>query len=213
MWLLALAAVVCVALSCENEPTTPPVEEHYCAWMPTDAGNWWEYQVTEEARYSPPEIYKLKLEIYEVRNNYRNTGRPAYFISVSKDGKPQFDLIASALDDACYLERYGLPAYLMQDSITKGTWTQTGLVVDFPLQYRSDQRRTVPAGRFDCREMFYENASVYKPETWNEYYAERIGLIAYYYTYKEYDTSVPPQLLDWRSVSYELLISNINHQF
>lgn len=209
-WLLPLAALALAAASCDDDgPTVPEQAPNYCKWMPLDKGNWWEYQAVEERMFSPPEAYKLRFEITDVRENYK--GRRAYVISVSKDGKPQYDLLASALDDAAYIERSGSWAYLMADSITKGTWSQTGLTVDFPLQYRGDQRRTAPAGRFDCREMFRDNENEYKPQTWNEYYAEWIGMVGYYYTYKEYDTSTPPQLLDWRTATYDLSEFNINH--
>ncbi|UCH79157.1 MAG: hypothetical protein JSU81_04210 [Candidatus Coatesbacteria bacterium] len=183
--------------------------------MPTTVGNWWEYQVTEERSFTPPRTYKVRLEIYDEETNYQNKGRLAYLIDVQKDGVPQPDLTASPVagntseEDRCDLERNGLFVYLMQNNIAKGTWTQTGLVVDFPLQYRGDQIRTTPAGRFDCREMFYDNGNEYRPETWNEYYAENKGLVGFYYTYKEYDTSVPPRLIDWRTVTYELLDFNI----
>jgi hypothetical protein len=177
--------------------------------MPLGVGNWWEYQVTVETKGSPQRTYKVKYEITATKPNYK--GRLAYVIEVTEDGTPQPNIMAYGRGaGATYLDR-GFWAILIWDTISSGMWTETGLVVDFPLRCGGG-RQTALAGSFDCVVLYFENANELKPESWREYYVENVGLVEYENYYKEYDTSIPPHLVDWRTVTYELHEYNINYE-
>lgn len=190
-------------ISCESDPVIPPPEEAYCHYMPTDVGNKWEYRVTVDSKYNPREEYKLIYEIKSTKQSYE--GFPvAYVITVTKQGSPPSEIIAACDDDKCYLERT-MWAYLMEDDMVVGVWTQTGLVYDEPLEYVRDVAVKVPAGEWPCRELAFDNESESKPEEWREYYAEDFGLVKYVNNYKEYKGSEPPELVDWRNEVHELV--------
>jgi hypothetical protein len=176
--------------------------------MPLAVGNWWEYQVTEERSFTPPQSYKVKYEITATRPHCRAC--PAYVIEVTKDGTPQLHIMAWGRG-ATYLERGSSEAILIWDTISIGDWTETGLVVDFPLQCVS-RGGAVPPGGSDYVVLYFETENEYKPETWREGYVGNVGLLDYYYTYKEYDTSTPPKLVEWRTVTYELADYNVNYE-
>ena len=208
---LALGFSLIAAATCEDRIINGGFEEPPgCIFMPLAVGNEWEYRVTVEAKGSPTRTYNVRYEITSPKTNYK--GRPvAYVIEVTEDGTPQPDVIASVQEGAAFLDR-GYWAVLIWDEIASGMWTQTGLVVDFPLQCIGRERSAVPAGEFYCVVLYLENASELKPESWREYYAEDVGLVEYVNYYKEYDTSVPPQLVDWRSVEYELTDYSIKYE-
>jgi hypothetical protein len=170
--------------------------------MPTGQGNKWEYRVVEESKFNPREEYTLTYEITTVKSPYE--GFPdAYVVTITRPGYPTEELVLGPSDDECYVER-AMWSYLMSDAMEIGGWSQTGLIVDFPLQYRGDSGVNVPAGSFNCRELFFDNGNEIKPESWSERYAEDVGLVKYENQYKEYQGSVPPELVDWRTVTYEL---------
>jgi hypothetical protein len=199
---VALLAVS--SLTCDNGSTPPPpAEEHYCAYMPTDEGNWWEYKVTVESMFSPREEYKLTLKIEETKNNYE--GFPtAYVITLTKEGSPSEEIIVAPSETTCYVERVAW-AFLAADAMQYGEWTQTGLVCDFPLEYQRDVQIKVPASedKFKCREYYYDNDKEFEPEKWRELYAKDVGLVYYENEFKQYQID-PFELVDWRKVKYEL---------
>jgi hypothetical protein len=96
-------------------------------------------------------------------------------------------------------------AYLMEDDMLIGVWTQTGLVYDEPLEYVRDVNVVVPAGSFKCRELLCDNEREFEPEEWHEYFAEDVGLVKYENYYRKYKGSEPPELVDWRNEVHELL--------
>jgi hypothetical protein len=198
-----------VVSSCDNtgpEPPAPP--EAYCKYIPTDIGNRWEFRVTEESKFNPRKEYKLIYEIKSTKTSYEGFPK-AYVITVTKAGVPT-EIIVACEDDKCYLERV-MWAYLMEEDLVVGVWTQTGLVVDFPLEYTRDVNVTVPAGNWRCRDLARDNENEAKPEEWHEYYAEGVGLVKYENFYKEYKGSEPPELVDWRNEIHELLSYKIEH--
>jgi hypothetical protein len=204
--LLAFGFLVMAVLSCEDEPPPPPEEIHYCNFLPTDLGNKWVYQVVEDSKFSPREEYKLTYEIKKTEQGYE--GFPeAYVITVTRQGSPPYDVIAGPYDVTCYLERQMWP-YLIANDIEIGGWTQTGLVNDFPLQYRRDVKITVPAGTFGdderCAELYFDNENEVEPEYWLEDYALYYGLVYYENGYTKYDRATGNPI-DWRRVTYELL--------
>lgn len=205
---LSLALLSVVTLRCDGGGTPPPAADHYCFYMPTDEGNWWEYKVTVESMFSPREEYKLTLKIEETKKNYE--GFPtAYVITVTREGYPPEEITVAPYETTCYVERVGW-AFLTADVMEVGEWLQTGLVVDFPLEYGRDVKIKVPAEppgagekRFKCREYFLDNGNEFKPEKWRELYAKDVGLIYYENDFKQYQID-PFELVDWRIVKYEL---------
>ena len=207
---LALGFSLIAAATCDDDNVIINGNHDGCIFMPLAVGSEWEYRVTVEAKGSPKRTYQVKYEITSTKINYK--GQPvAYVIEVTEDGTPQPDVMAFADEDAAFLYR-GHWAVLIWDEIESDMWTQTGLVVDFPLKCIGRERSAVPAGEFDCVVLNLENASEIKPESWREYYAEAVGLVEYVNYYKEYDTSIPPQLVDWRSVKYELTEYSIKYE-
>ena len=102
-------------------------------------------------------------------------------------------------------------SYLVEDEMVVGAWTQTGLVVETPLEYTRDVNVKVPAGEWQCREFSKDNEKEFTPEEWNEYYAEGVGLVKYTNYYKEYMGSEPPELVDWRNEEHVLVSYEIVH--
>ena len=206
---LAFGVLMITALSCDDDPPPIPEAVHYCNYLPTDfvndQGNKWVYQVVEESKFGPREEYKLTYEITSTKQNYE--GFPtAYVITVTGQGSPPYDVIVAPDDVTCYVERQ-MWSYLIANTIEIGGWTQTGLVNDLPLEYRRNVQVDVPAGKFGkddiCVELYYDNENEVEPEYWRENYALYYGLVRYENSYKKYD-SVTYELLDWRSVKYEL---------
>lgn len=181
----------------DGGPEPPEPEEAYCHYMPTDLGNKWEYRVTVDSKFNPREEYKLVYEIKSIKQSYEGFPK-AYVVTVTKDGGSSTELILACYDDICYVERK-MWAYLMEDDMVIGVWTQTGLVDDHPLEYVRDVNVTVPAGSWPCRELLWDNEKEFKPHEWHEYYAKDVGLVKYENFYKEYKGSEPPELVDWRN--------------
>ena len=201
---LSLALLSVITLRCDDGGTPiPPRADHYCFYMPTDLGNRWEYKVTVESMFSPRDEYKLTLEIKEIKKDYEGF-RDAYVITVTKEGYPPEEIVAAPYEETCYLERVGW-AFLAADVMEVGEWSQTGLVADFPLEYRRDVDIKAPVRKdsFKCREYSYDNGNEFKPETWRELYAEKVGLVYYENDFKQYRVD-PFEIIDWRSVKYEL---------
>ncbi len=200
----ALAFLLMTALSCDDgSPPPPPEPDNYCAYFPTDEGNWWEYKVTVESMFSPREEYKLTLRITDTKDNYE--GFPtAYVVTVTKEGNPPEEIVVAPDGDECYVERVSW-AYLIGDGMEVGEWSQTGLVGDFPLEYARDLKVKVPArtDRFRCRELYFDNGNEFRPESWRELYAKDVGLVFYENNFKQYQID-PFEIVDWRTVKYEL---------
>lgn len=211
---LTLPFLLMATIRCDGgDPPRLPEADNYCAYLPTDLGNRWEYKVTVESMFSPRDEYKLTLEIKETKNNYYEGFRDAYVITVTKEGAPPEEIVAAPYEKTCYLERAGW-AFLAADVMEVGEWSQTGLVADFPLEYRRDVNIKTPAGKdeFNCREYSYDNGNEFKPESWRELYAEKVGLVYYENDFKQYRVD-PFELTDWRSVKYELTGYEVkNHQ-
>jgi hypothetical protein len=206
---LALVLSLIAAATCENEEGIIDGSSGGSKFMPLQVGNEWDYRVTVEARGKATLAYKVRYRI--TRKLPATEGRDAYVIEVTEDGAPRPEIIALARDGATFLER-GCPAALIWDGIAEGMWTETGLVADFPLQCIGRTRAGVPAGESDCVVLYYENESEMKPESWGECYGEDVGLVEYTNYYKEYDTSTPPQLVDWREVRYALAEYNVGRE-
>jgi len=207
IYTVASVFLLIAIISCDDGPIPPLEEPPYCHYMPTDVGNRWEYRVTVDSKYNPREEYKLVYEIKTTEQVYK--GFPlAYVITVTKEGAPSYIYAACRKVDEddviCYIERT-MWAYLVQDKMDVGVWTQTGLVYDKPLEYVRDVSVKVPAGEWPCRELAFDNESESKPEVWREYYAEDVGLVKYVNNYKEYKGSEPPELVDWRNEVHELV--------
>ncbi|NIT37274.1 MAG: hypothetical protein GTN49_12390 [candidate division Zixibacteria bacterium] len=204
---LALGTLLMVALSCDEDTPEFPPEDNYCHYMPTDVGNWWEYAVTVENMFNPREEYKLKYEITSKKNVYKGF-EVAYVITVTstKEGvQPSEVIVAAGDEDKCYVER-AIWSYLIEDDVVKGGWSQTGLVVDFPLQYRRDENVVVPKGKFEkCKNLHFDNGNEVEPENWDEYYAEGVGLVKYANEKKEYEDRGLLRLIDWRTETHELV--------
>jgi hypothetical protein len=87
-----------------------------------------------------------------------------------------------------------------------GVWSQTGLVAEFPLQYRRDENVVVPRDTFEkCINFHYDNANEVEPEYWDEYYARDVGLVKYVNEKKEYEDRSLLKLKDWRTETHELV--------
>lgn len=198
---LALAFSLIAAATCDDEEGVIDASPRGSKFMPLRVGNEWAYRVTVEARGEATLAYNVRYRI--TRKLPATEGRDAYVIEITEDGTPRSEIMASAQDGATFLDR-GYRAVLIWDGIAEGMWTETGLVVDTPLQCIGRTRAGVPAGEFDCVMLHYENENEIKPESWGECYAEDVGLVEYTNYYKEYDTSTPPQLVDWREVRYAL---------
>jgi hypothetical protein len=205
----ALAFSIMATVQCDDGSTPPPpAPDHYCIYMPTDEGNWWEYKVTVESMFSPRDEYKVRMEITETKDNYE--GFPtAYVITVTKEGSPPEEITVAPSDTTCYLERVGW-AFLTADAMEVGEWSQTGLICDFPLEYGRDVWIKVPArkDRFKCREYYFDNGHEFRPEKWRELYTDDLGLVYYEYDFKQYQID-PFELIDWRIVKYELKNSHV----
>lgn len=202
---LALGTLLVVALSCDDGTIDHPPRP-YCHYMPTDLENWWEYVVTVDSMFNPREEYKLKYEITETKDRYEGI-ELAYVISVTstKEGmQPREIIVAPADEDKCYVER-AMWSYLIEDHIVTGGWSQTGLVADFPLQYRRDEKVVVPKDKFECKNLHYDNANELEPEYWDEYYARDVGLVKYVNEKKEYEDRSLLKLKDWRTETHELV--------
>ena len=190
-------------ISCDGDNPVIPTPQDYCHYLPLQIGNKWVFDVKVDTRYEPPSQYELAYEVTAVKRNYKDVAQ-SYVITVTKDGKPHTEITAAYDDDAVYLDR-AIWSYLIADGMTKGGWTQTGLVDTSPLIYSRDEDVEVPAGSFaGCRVLSFENGSEYNPATWEEFYARGTGLVYYKYTAKEYESSPPYSLLDWRVVEYRL---------
>jgi hypothetical protein len=202
---LTLGTLLVVTLSCDDG-TIDQEPLPYCHYMPTDLANWWEYAVTVESMFNPREEYKLKYEITSTKDVYKGF-EVAYVITVTstKEGvQPREIIVAPADEDKCYVER-AMWSYLIEDDIVKGVWSQTGLVADFPLQYRRDENVVVPEGKFECVNLHYDNANEVEPEYWDEYYAWDVGLVKYVNEEKEYEDRSLMRLIDWRTETHELV--------
>ncbi len=196
----ALAATTCVI---EPPPESP---RNFCRHLPTVVGNKWEYNVTVDSKFSPRREYKLTFEITEAKTGDLDVPR-AYVITVTPESGLPEQLTVAAADDKCYVERAGW-AYLLEDDMKVGVRSQTGLIVDRPLEYRRDVEIKAPTrppqpAIFKCRELFYDNGQEFKPETWRELYADGVGLVYYENKFKQYRVD-PFELVDWRVVTYEL---------
>ena len=199
---LAVVSLSVATIGCNDDGPPPPEVDHHCKYFPTDVGNWWEYKVTVESMFSPREEYKLTYEMKSVKRPY--DGFPAgYVVTVTKEGRSPEQIIAAPFEKKCYLER-AMMAYLLEDEMEKGVWNQTGVVNDFPLEYRRDVEVTVPKGKFKCREFSFDTGNEFKPENWQELYAENLGLVYYKNDFKQYRVD-PFELTDWRLVKYELV--------
>jgi hypothetical protein len=203
IWPLAYGLLLITVISCDGTgPELIPPPPPYCHYMPMDVGNKWEYKVTVDSKYNPKEEYKLLYEIKKTESAYKGFPK-VYVITVTEEGSPSSEIMGAYDDDKCYIERK-MWAYLVEDDMVIGVWTQTGLVADFPLEYIRDVNVKVPAGEWQCRELAKETESETKPEEWREYFAEDVGLVRYENAYKEYKNSVPPELVDWRNEVHEL---------
>lgn len=191
-------------LGCDGGDTpTIPTANDYCHYLPLQVGNTWVYDVNVDTRFEPPSQYELTYEVTGVKRNYKDAAT-SYVISVTKNGQPYGEITATYEDDAVNLDR-AIWSFLIADGMKKGGWSQTGLIDSFPLQYSRDEDVEVPAGTFaGCRVLSYENGSEYHPAGWEESYARGTGLVYYKYTAKEYESSPPYSLLDWRVVEYSL---------
>jgi hypothetical protein len=203
---LASAFSLAVTTTCNNGPDPPLPPVNFCRHLPTVEGNTWEYKVTADSMYGAPQEYKLTFEITARTDKFE--GFPlAYVITITKNGKRAGEVVVAPRGNACYVERVWL-AYLIADDMRVGEWSQTGLIVDFPLEYRRDVKIKVPAeppegGKFTCKELFLDNENALKPEMWRELYADGVGLVCYENNFKEYRID-PFELVDWRMVRYEL---------
>ena len=206
---LALGFSLIAVATCDDDVIHNGFERPGCIFMPTAVGNSWEYRVTVDSKYNRPEEYKLVYEITSAKQDYE--GFPtAYVITVTQQGSPPYDVIVAPDDVTCYVERR-MWAYLMEDDMVVGVWTQTGLVKETPLEYVRDINVKVPAGEWLCRELYKDNGREFKPEEWHEYYAEDVGLVKYEDFYIEYKASEPHELVDWRNEVYELVSYEIVH--
>jgi hypothetical protein len=206
--ILASAFSLAVTITCGGivEPPPPPV--NFCRHLPTVEGNSWEYKVTADSMYGAPEEYKLTFEI-TARRDTNDEFPLAYVITITKNGRPAGEVVVAAWGNACFVMRVGR-ACLIEDGMQVGEWSQTGFIVDFPLEYRRDVKIKVPAEppkagekKFRCREFFRDNENALIPEMWRELYADGVGLVCYENNFKEYRVD-PFELVDWRMVTYEL---------
>ena len=202
---LAFSVLMITALSCDGDPPPIPEPVHYCNYLPTDLGNKWVYQAVEESKFSPREEYKLTYEITSTKQGYEGFPK-AYVITVTRQGSAPYDVIVAPDDVTLHVERR-MWSYLIANTIKIGGWTQTGLVNDLPLEYRRNVTVDVPAGTFGeneiCVELYYDNENEVEPEYWRENYAQYYGLVRYENGYTKYDMATG-DLIDWRSVKYEL---------
>jgi phage pi2 protein 07 len=202
----AISCLVMALAGCDDDTEPPPAEDHHCIYMPTDVGNRWEYKVTVDSMFNPREEYKLTYEMKSTKNPYE--GFPAgYIVTITKEGGSPEEIIAAPFEKKCYLERVRW-AFLAEDDMKVGEWSQTGLIVDFPLEYRRDVEVTVPSGKFKCRELFFDNGNEFRPEKWSELYAENVGLVYYENDFKQYQVE-PFELIDSRLVKYEIIEYNV----
>lgn len=198
------ACVMLLAASCDNGETPVfPGETSYCHYMPLTVGNKWIYEVTTQTKYEPAIVNQYTFEVTATKRNYKGYAS-AYVISVLKDGSPLGELTAINDNDAVYLDR-AMWSFVMGEGMEVGGWTQTGFVHEAPLQYLRSEMISVPAGDFDgCRALLTDNNNEFTPESWKECYAKDIGLVYYVNNFKEYESTVPYNLIDWRTVEYEL---------
>jgi hypothetical protein len=208
--ILTSAFSLAATTTCEDGPE-PRKTRNFCRYLPTVVGNKWEYKVTVDSKYNPREEYKLTFEITKANSGYE--GFPfAYVVAVTKEGGLPEQLNVAPEDDKCYVERVGW-AYLLEDDVKVGEWSQSGLIVDTPLEYRRDVEIEVPAKppqseKFKCKELFFDNGKEFKPETWRELYADGVGLVYYENNFKQYRID-PFELVDWRLVTYELFYYDV----
>ncbi len=204
-WVLlaATCGMVLAAANCSDETPVFPEGTDFCRYLPTAVGNEWVYKVSVESKYDPPDQYTLTYKITTTKKNY-NGYATAYVITITKDGSPYGEITAVPDADAAYVER-AMWSYVIADGMKLGGWSQSGLVYTGPMTYARDEAITVPAGDFPaCRALVFDNADQFRPEIWTEDYAEDVGLVSYYDNYKEYESSPPYGLLDWRTVTYQL---------
>lgn len=204
--ILASALLPAATTTCDDGPKPPPPTVYFCTHLPTVEGNKWEYKVTSDSMYGAPEQYKLTFEITARSDKYEEFPN-AYVVTITRDGKRTGEIIVAPGRGVCFVLRVGW-AYLIADDMQAGEWSQTGLLVDFPLEYRRDVKVGVPAeppggGKFACKELFRDNEDALKPETWRELYADGVGLVCYENESKDYRPD-PFELVDWRTVRYEL---------
>ncbi|MEE8640366.1 MAG: hypothetical protein V3T41_08150 [bacterium] len=206
--ILASAFSLAVTITCDGGTTPPPRAVNFCRHLPTVEGNKWEYKVTADSMYGAPEEYKLTFEITGRTDQYDEFPL-AYVITITRNGRQAGEVIVAPSGNACFVKRVGR-ACLIEDEMQVGEWSQTGLIVDFPLEYRRDVKIKVPAEppeagkeKFKCREFFRDNENALKPEMWRELYAVGVGLVYYENNFKEYRID-PFELVDWRMVTYEL---------
>ncbi|HUV85747.1 MAG TPA: hypothetical protein VMX79_01385 [bacterium] len=204
--ILASAFSLAATTTCDDVPPIRPPPVNFCKHLPTVEGNKWEYKVTADSMYGAPEEYKLTFEITARTDRYKEFPL-AYVITITRDGRPAGGVDVAASGNACFVKRVGW-ACLIEDGMLVGEWSQTGLIVDFPLEYRRDVKIKVSAeppegGKFTCKELFLDNENALKPETWRELYADGVGLVCYENDFKEYRVD-PFELVDWRMVRYEL---------
>jgi hypothetical protein len=206
-----LLAIVCVSAcacllvaSCDNGETPVfPAASSYCHYMPLTVGNKWVYEVTTQTKYEPAAVNDYTFEVTATKRNYKGY-TSAYIISITKDGNPAGELTAVNDNDAVYLDR-AIWSYVMGEDMAVGGWTQTGFVNEEPLQYLRSETIAVPAGEFgDCRSLLADNNNEFTPESWKECYAKGVGLVYYINNHKEYESTVPYNLIDWRTVEYQL---------
>ena len=203
--ILASAFSLAVTTTCNDPPDLIP-DVNLCRHLPTVEGNRWEYKVTADSMYGAPEEYKLTFEITARTDRYDEFPL-AYVITITRNGRQEGEVVVAPSGNACFVKRVGR-ACLIEDDMQVGEWSQTGLIVDFPLEYRRDVKIKVPAeppegGKFTCKELFLDNENALKPEMWRELYAAGVGLVCYENDFKEYRVD-PFELVDWRMVTYEL---------
>jgi hypothetical protein len=203
---LASALLPAATTTCGGVTEPPPPPVNLCRHLPTVEGNKWEYKVTADSMYGALEEYKLTFEI-TARTDIYDEFPLAYVITITRNGRQAGEVFVAPSGTACFVKRVGR-ACLIKDGMRMDEWSQTGLIVDFPLEYRRNVKIKVPAeppegGKFTCKELFLDNGNEMKPETWRELYAVGVGMVYYENDFKEYRGD-PYELVDWRMVTYEL---------
>jgi hypothetical protein len=180
---------------------TPGGEEPktgYAHFMPLNKGNKWTYEYLYSNENGPGASEEYELSVVDKFDNYE--GFETYLVKCNWPTRiPAVDYIALGYDgDACYLYTCPWWEYVVEDDMPMQGWSQTGLFCYSKLQFNFVQDVSVPAGIFeDCKRLQMTRWDGNNMITFEEYYAEDVGLV---YARRRYEK----EPTDWSQYEYKL---------
>jgi hypothetical protein len=206
--IIAIISITLMSCGDDNGSTgpTPGGEEQktgYSYFMPLTVGNEWIYEYVWSDETGIRDTGEYYIRIVEKLDYYH--GFEAYLAQYKDEPwEPYVRYMVLACDgDKCY--RFTSPwwEYVVEDDMESLSWSQTGLITTYKLQFIKTVDLTLPAGAFkNCKQLQIVLEGSSSTDTYEEYYAKDAGLV-WYRNHRRHDSEKWDQY-EYRLKSYEV---------